>query len=262
MFIYMLFIYLLFTNSLNDCYLYSNSCEICVTHFSDRKCGYCRSTKSCIYENETCSTDQFIYGPKAKCSDEKPIPYIPTLTPTPLPSLLPNSCSIYNNDGCSICISHFGDRNCGWCSTTNSCENINTTKCEFSNFYFNGNAKCGSKIPTPLPTPYPRYEADPTFCLKLTNTNCPKCVSTNPNKSCIWCHESKECVMGDSLGPLFGTCQGKFSTKLDAFCFKSSSTWSVYIWITVAILVTFATIIGFILCYKASTTNFIYNSIQ
>jgi len=251
----MFFLQVSFVLSVSECtLLYNDSCPICVTHFADRQCGYCRATKKCISIKEDCPAADFYYGPSAKCTDEHPAPYNPTPSPLPAPTPLPENCDIYTKDGCEVCTNHYSDRKCGWCSKTNKCESSGSTTCPKTDFYYGGNAKCNAPIPLPTRTPYPRYEADPTFCQKYTGTDCPKCVSTNPNMSCIWCYSSKECVMGDSVGPFYGQCpDNDFALELRGRCFASASTWTLNIWITVAFLVTIAIVLGVYGCCTASS---------
>lgn len=123
-------------------------------------------------------------------------------------SLLEGSCEMYTSEHCETCVSHYKDRNCGWCRTTNSCIQYkgNETACNLTEFYYKQNAKCNDPIPPPSPTPWPHYDADPTFCQKMTDEYCTKCVSANVSMSCGWCHTTKECIMGDALGPFFLSC--------------------------------------------------------
>ena len=139
-------------------------------------------------------------------------------------SVILQNCDIYTKDGCETCTNHYRDRNCGWCSETNKCVDVvgNETQCNFSMLYYNHNAKCGEAIPQPSPTPWPHYEADPTFCYKMTGEYCKKCVSTNVSMSCGWCHSTNECIMGDALGLFFLSCP-EWSFTEDNKCLKKAS---------------------------------------
>ncbi|OHT12767.1 Plexin repeat family protein [Tritrichomonas foetus] len=134
-------------------------------------------------------------------------------------SIIENQCGIYTNDGCDTCTIHYKDRNCGWCKSTNKCIEYkgNETDCDLTELYYNQNAKCGAEIPPPSPTPWPHYEANATFCYAMTGEWCQKCVSTNVSMSCGWCHSTKECIMGDAIGPFFGQCE-KWSFTEDSKC--------------------------------------------
>lgn len=124
-----------------------------------------------------------------------------------LSSGIADECSMYNSDGCTVCTTHYLDRNCGWNSRDNICENKNLTTCPDNEFYYKDNVKCGNtNFPTPTPTPWPVYEVNTSFCRALSGSWCSKCVSTNVNYSCVWCHSTRECVMGDKDGFFFGQC--------------------------------------------------------
>lgn len=235
-----------------DCSLfYGDSCEICVSHFADRQCGWCESTKKCVNVDDSSSCSSFYYGPEAVCSQPPPKTPTPAPTPKPAPTLLPGSeCKLYND--CETCTSHFADRNCGWCmasGTTGTCYDGNSSPCDPDKFYYNVSV-CGKPVPTPTPTPWPRYEADTQFCRKLSGTWCDKCVSTQPNMSCVWCHETKECAMGDAEGFFFGKCS-KYSVTADDVCLgKASHKTIVTIRVVVSIFITAFTAIGIWICYK------------
>ena len=32
---------------------------------------------------------------------------------------------LYTNDGCATCVSHYGDRQCGWCASSQKCISVN-----------------------------------------------------------------------------------------------------------------------------------------
>jgi len=231
-------------------------CAVCVTHYADRQCGWCSTSNTCLpySENDKCP-NHFYYGPKANCSSENPEPYTPTPAPTPSPTPLPHQCEMYTSEGCNVCTGHYADRNCGWCAETGKCEYSNTSVCNKQSFYYGDNAKCGKPIPTPTPTPWPRYEANATFCYSLTDSWCSKCVSTNKDMKCVWCHETRECVMGDSYGPFFGTCKGKFSFEDDNQCKGIASKNTIYtVRIVVGIIITAITVFSILGCYKAIKT--------
>jgi hypothetical protein len=108
--------------------------------------------------------------------------------------------------GCDACTLHYADRNCGYCQTSNECVNGATANCSAQHFYYANNAKCQETIP-PSTTPWPRYDANPTYCYDLTDSNCKKCVRSNVSMLCGWCHGTSECIMGDKFGPYFGNCR-------------------------------------------------------
>jgi hypothetical protein len=89
-----------------------------------------------------------------------------------------------------------------------------SANCTAEHFYYANNAKCQATIP-PSTTPWPRYQANPTFCYDMTDSNCKKCVKSNVSMQCGWCHKTGECIMGDNKGPYFGTC-GDWSIESDS----------------------------------------------
>lgn len=248
----MFFIFSTFSVSFDCKAVYTaDGCPICITHYADRQCGWCNSTGTCmsIDDISQCASGKFLYGPEADCS--QPAPPIPSpITPAPEPTQIPQDCSIYQNDGCEICTSHFADRNCGWNAVDNKCENNNTKTCDDQHFYYGGNAKCGGKIPTPTPTPWPVYTANTSFCRLLSDTWCTKCVSTQKNMSCVWCHDTNECAMGDKDGFFFGTCKS-YSYENDHKCRGVASKGTIIgVRVGLAIFVTIMIVLGVFICYK------------
>ena len=151
-------------------------------------------------------------------------------------------CHLYTT--CETCSLHYADRNCGWCSESGKegCIEFagNETKCATDKFYYNGNAKCGAEIPQP-PQPWERYDANATFCYAMTGDWCEKCVSTNASMHCGWCHTTKECIMGDELGPYFGSCPEWSITTDDKCLGKVSAKTALVIRIVVGIIITVIT---------------------
>jgi hypothetical protein len=205
--------------------LYSD-CPTCISHYSDRQCGWQNATGQCLASNESTGS-AFLYGPSASCFG--PAVPSPTAAP-PAPSAGPfpaTECAFFSD--CESCTVHWGDRQCGWCAASSACTAYTgaTTACDLSQFYSKGTAACGAPVPPPDPTPWPRYQKNATFCYSLTNSNCQKCVNTNASLYCGWCRETKECIMGDALGPFFGTC-GEWSIPAnDASMSKCSAGLSV-----------------------------------
>jgi hypothetical protein len=164
------------------------------------------------------------------------------------------SCAMFTeiNGGCEQCTVHYGDLNCGWCSTTKTCEDAGKTTCNRSNFYYAGNAPCGGSIPTPTPTPWPAYDAKPEFCSSLSGTWCDNCVTKNASMNCIWCHKKKQCVMGDAYGAFFlaNECES-FSYRNDDKCQgKIGKTSILLIRIFLALFIAVVTAVSIFGCYK------------
>ena len=200
------------------------------------------------YEDKAQCDGDFYYGPSAVCTESRP--YEPTPNPSPAPTPIPNECGIFTT--CDSCASHLLDRNCGWCqdaSGNGKCIDGNAT-CDGS-FYYNNNAKCGASIPTPTPTPWPApYEGNASYCRLLTDTWCSKCVSSDPSMSCVWCHDTNECAMGDKDGFFFGTCKS-YSYENDDKCSGLMSNGGiVVVRVCIAIFVVAMVIFGVVLCYK------------
>ena len=154
---------------------------------------------------------------------------------------------------CDECSLHYADRNCGWCEKSKQCmaDEGNETDCPQDMWYYHGNAKCGEEIPLP-PEPWPRYEANATFCYSMTGEYCKKCVSTNTSMKCGWCHDTKECIMGDENGPYFAPtkCE-KWSYEVDDKCIgKISKKAIVAIRVVIAIFITVVTALSMLGCYK------------
>lgn len=236
----------------SDCDLLytSDGCGVCVSHYGDRQCGWCGASQKCVSvgDNEKCDSKLY-YGPNQKC-DADPAP-----TPTPEPTTEPvpaldDQCGFYSD--CEECTIHWTDRKCGWCGSSAKCiqYNANGTDCPDDQLYYNNNAKCGAVI-TPVPTPWPRYYADPGFCSSMTGSWCKKCVSKNTSMSCGWCGETKECVMGDAFGPLFGTCDS-WSYSEDRKCTGKMTKKSILaVRLTVAIAISIIAVAGIVLCIKS-----------
>ena len=188
---------------------YGSDCQWCVSHYADQHCGFFLGNKTCISWDDASSAERgaMLYGPQASCSSETPSTPVPTPEPTAAPGpIVGDECGLFAD--CDECSLHYADRNCGWCAENNKCMKSagEATKCPANKFYYNNNAKCGEKIPDPV-EPWPRYDANATFCISLSGDWCEKCVSTNVSYSCGWCHTTNECIQGDAIGPLFGTCE-------------------------------------------------------
>ncbi|KAH0789736.1 Plexin repeat family protein [Histomonas meleagridis] len=239
----------------SDCDLLytADGCQLCVSHYADRQCGWCRSSKKCITlaGNETCPTGDLYYGPDQDCSRE-PLPTpVPTLPPTPKPIPIMDGCDKYTT--CDECTVHQEDRSCGWCRTSNKCMSssvIITGECNVSDFYFENNAKCGAPIP-PTPLPWPRLESDTDYCVALSNSWCLKCVSSNTSKSCGWCGSTKECVQGDAFGPLFGSCDSWSFTEDQKCTGIISKGGIIAVRVVVGIVVAAILVVGVIICLRA-----------
>jgi hypothetical protein len=151
---------------------------------------------------------------------------------------------------------HYADRNCGWCDDDNmlGCMNVSNSTCNKSKFYVSDNAVCHRRV-LPSGTPWPRYEADASFCYNMAHTWCEKCVTELPdskqNMSCVWCYSSKECVMGDAArGPLFLPC-AEWAFYADDKCVgKASKTTILVVRIVLPTIIAAAIILGVIGCYK------------
>ena len=229
----------------------SGGCSVCVSHFEDHHCAYHHPTRTCIsWENASPEARAAMsYGPGCDCV--KPSTPMPTPEP-PAEAPLPGQCKLYTT--CEECSMHYADRNCGWCSEAGNegCIEFqgNETECNASNFYYHNNAKCGQKIPTP-PEPWERYDANATFCYSMTGEWCEKCVAMDPTKHCGWCHTTKECIMGDELGPYFGACPD-WSIEVDNKCLgKVSKKAAIGIRVTVGVLITAITIVCVMGCVKS-----------
>lgn len=233
-------------------------CPICVSHYADRQCGWCMTSKKCI-EASSASTcpNAFYYGPETDCSASTP-----PKTPTPFPKptsvpepFNPDECKMYKE--CGECTLHYGDRKCGFCSDSpkslsGTCMSTINSTCPHDRFYFNNNAKCGAEIPPPTPTPWPRYEANATFCYSMTGKWCQKCVSSNKDMHCIWCHSTKECVMGDADGAYFlGNKCESYSYEEDTKCTGKISDGAILGWrIGISIFIATVSVLCIIGCYK------------
>lgn len=200
-----------------------NDCPVCISHFIDYHCGWCNSSNQCqSIDQHTCSDDQFLYGPNAKCGS-KPVPPIPTPTPVPSPTPLPSDCSIFDDDDdvCGTCTAHSKDRNCGYCAETKKCISIDEgiATCPYTQFYYSGKAECGDVILPPV-DPWPQYEVNTSYCASLSGTWCSNCISKNPNYTCGWCGATKECMMSklDGTGPLLFKCEKDWSSTEDNKC--------------------------------------------
>lgn len=225
-----------------------DGCPICITHFSDRQCAWCADSNKCVAFNQSNSCQKLYYGPEADCS-RAPSKVTPTPAPIPPPEPKITGCSHYTSDGCDVCVTHYKDRNCGWNAQDNKCENANETKCPQDKFYYGTNAKCGQPIPPPTPTPWPKYEVNTSFCRSRSNTWCSKCLE-DPEQRCVWCHETRECVMGDKDGFFFGTCPGKYSHVDDDQCKGLASKGAVIgIRVGVAIWIVVMSLLGIWGCY-------------
>jgi len=226
--------------------LYAGDCPICISHFADRQCGFCDTTKTCMLANQSSKCTKFLVGPGTECGKEPaPTPVLPTYTPVPVYS---GPCDIYST--CEECTVHGkSDRNCGWCQTTGKCEHINESKCNETSFYHDNNAKCGAII-YPTVTPWPRYDANATFCYSMTGTWCQKCVSANVSMQCGWCASTKECIMGDELGPLFGSCKDWSYTEDDKCLGLISPGKIVAVRVVIAIVITVLIVFFIFSCYR------------
>lgn len=236
--------------------LYSKTnCSICVSHYADRQCGWCKdgSQSRCIEASSSGTCKKFFYGPNTDCSAENPPPLptpfpLPPSPPTPFPA---SECSYYKT--CEQCTPHYGDRQCGWCDAEGvGCVAVANNTCPHDKFYYNNNAKCGAVIPPPTPTPWPRYEANATFCYAMTGKWCQKCVSANKDMHCIWCHSTKECVMGDADGAYFlaNKCES-YSYDEDTKCTGKISDGAILGWrIGISLFIATVSVLCIIGCYK------------
>jgi hypothetical protein len=249
-----MFLLAVFTRSQDTCSIYTNDgCILCVSHYADRQCGWLASSTppQCVFRPN--STDpNIIFGPGSQCSGPRPSPG-PTLTPivTPTPySFSPDECGNYG--ACTNCTLHYSDRQCGWCGSTNQCVQYNgsATRCNLSEYYYNNNAVCGGEVPPPNPTPWPRYAADPDFCYAMTDQWCKKCVSSNKSQSCGWCHSTKECIMGDLRGPLFGSCDNWMPLEDDQCLGKLSSGAIVGVRVGLSLAIALLVVLAVLGCYR------------
>lgn len=227
--------------------LYSDSCDICISHFADRQCGFCLSLNKCIsYADKDKCTGDFYYGPESTC--DAPSVFTPTPTPLPAPTQIPDECGLYSN--CEDCTAHLSDRNCGWCQSEGKCVNGTNAKCD-GNFYYNNNAKCGKPTPTPVPTPWKVYKANTSFCKLYTDKWCTACVSTDPSQQCVWCFDTNECAMGDKDGFFFGTCKNYAYNNSLKCQGKSEHGTIVAVRVCLSIFVVVMICLGIFGCYKA-----------
>ena len=245
---------------------FDDACPVCITHFADRQCGWCKSTGKCISYDESSTCSDFYYGPDADCNDATPAPYSPTPAPEPTATPLPQQCELYTSDGCEICVSHYGDRNCGWNNVAKKCEAFDSKTCNESDFYYADNAKCNEPIPGPSPTPWPHYVANTSYCRALTDSWCTKCVSSDPSMSCVWCYDTNECAMGDSSGFFFGTCKSYAYTNDDKCQGKISNGAIIGIRVGLAIFITIMIALGVFICWRTIRTpaddNAKYENVQ
>ncbi|KAH0789558.1 Plexin repeat family protein [Histomonas meleagridis] len=234
----------------SDCDLLytSDGCSLCVSHYADRQCGWCRSSKKCITVsgNETCPSGQLYYGPNQDCEAEPGPTPVPMPSPTKQPIPIFTDCDQYTS--CEECTIHYKDRGCGWCATNNKC--IQDGNCNYSDYYYNNNAKCGAPIP-PTPQPFPRLESNTDYCISMSNTWCIKCVSSNTTQSCGWCASTKECVIGDALGPLFGSCDSWSYTEDQKCTGIISKSGIVAVRVVVGIVVAAIIAAGVFICIRA-----------
>lgn len=197
-----------------------------------------------------CAAGKFYYGPNADCEQDVPPTPPEPVTPVPTPEPLDHDCSLYQNDGCEVCVSHYADRNCGWNNVSQKCESYEKKTCPDDKFYYGGNAKCFAQFPTPTPTPWPVYKANTSYCRLLSDTWCTKCVSSDPDMRCVWCHDTNECAMGDEFGFYFGTCK-KYSYTNDTTCRGVASKGTIVgVRVGLAIFVTVMIVLGVFVCYK------------
>ncbi|KAJ6235298.1 hypothetical protein M0813_28740 [Anaeramoeba flamelloides] len=272
----------------NDvCSSYDSSCELCLTHYADRQCGWCNTTSSCFTGNTngpldgTCSKANWYWGANSQCPpNPAPTPTTtptPTATPTPTPTPIKNECTkyykdcatcsahfadrscgwcisdqtcydgsdsgpngaictgmswvygknskcttdlgcgVYNNS-CDSCLTHYADRQCGWCKTTSSCFTGNTdgpldSTCSQDNWYWGANSQCPpnpapkpTTIPTPTPTPTPIPTPDSDDC--AIYPDCNRCAAHYADRNCGWCASDKKCYQGTKSGSSNGKCKG------------------------------------------------------
>ncbi|KAJ3424340.1 bifunctional inhibitor/lipid-transfer protein/seed storage 2s albumin superfamily protein [Anaeramoeba flamelloides] len=123
-------------------------------------------------------------------------------------------CSTYNSS-CDFCLSHYVDRQCGYCYDSNKtygyCMMIKNKKGCKTDFYYGVLSKCPPN-PTPTPTPTPSSSPTtsptpfPTFdrsdC-KDIYTDCYTCRSHFFDRSCGWCNQEggSQCYYGTADGP-------------------------------------------------------------
>ncbi|KAJ6232735.1 hypothetical protein M0813_04540 [Anaeramoeba flamelloides] len=206
----------------SECSSYNGSCELCLTHFSDRSCGWCADSKLTILclkgnsegpTNTTC-TKGWYYGTNSKCPPSPTNPPTPTPKPTvtasPSPSALPHSdCrKFYNN--CMTCIEHYMDRKCGWCFTTSQCSygdfnGPSDHSCEFSAWNWGPIARCNLPSPSHSPTTSPSPIISPTPS-HMPSTSASQSPSSSPSHS----HKSKGLSSGKIAGITVGSVCGFF----------------------------------------------------
>lgn len=236
-------------------YLYTgDTCDVCMTHFADRKCGFCPKLNKCFsFENKSRCEGDFLYGPQARCTDTHEAP-IPVEQPLKVIPIYKGDCGLYKS--CDDCTGHYTLAECGWCETTQKCVKLNYSdpdQCPFHSFYIGDNAVCGKKI-TPTPRPYPRTEVNASLCRSLSGTWCSKCVSTNETYQCGWCFDTSECIVGTETGPLFMKCKD-WAFEDNAKCKGVTTSSNV-----IAVRVVFSLLIagfmagGIFICYRAIKT--------
>jgi len=232
-----------------NCSLYGD-CRTCSAHYGDRFCGWTTGGKCVDCDNATIDCSNAAYGPKANCNGPT---YGPTPSPTPstppTPPPIPENCSAYN-ESCDICTRHCADRHCGWCIDGANYGCVNASSCPPAKLYYGDNAKCGGRIPPPNPTPWPRYDANATFCYAMRGQWCYECVSANASMACGWCHSTKECIMGDQQGPFVIACDS-WSWGLDDKCLGKASRGTILgLQVGIPIFITAVIVLGVLGCYK------------
>lgn len=247
--------------------IYSDlGCPVCITHFLDHQCGWCNTTSRCESSSTTsCPAEKFIYGPASKC-DAPPAPVPVTPTPTPEPQPITGQCSMYEQESnpCVVCSSHTTDRNCGWCSTTQKCVDVEEGKanCPANAFYYGNNGVCGKPVPTPMPV-WPVYVANTTFCSSLSGTWCENCISKNPDMQCGWCGATHECIPGYADGPLNLFCESGWSFTVDDKCLgKASHSTIVGVRVSVGIFIGVVCVLAILGCIKVVRKKAVENTYE
>ena len=141
--------------------------------------------------------------------------------------------TIYNDYGCHVCITHFIDHNCGWCSNSQTCVSYGNKTCSDNEFIYGPNSQCDKPpVPfSPTPTPSPTPSVLKGQCYLYDNENCDVCTSHYLDRNCGWCEATKKCVDVD---------EGKASCPVESFyygdagiCNQPISTpmpiWPVYV---------------------------------
>lgn len=97
--------------------------------------------------------------------------------------------TLYKDSGCPICISHYADRQCGWCSDLGDCVSLENHKCQ--SYLYGPEARCdGAPVPIPptptsVPTPAPFNHSE----CHLYDSDCETCTKHWNDRHCGFCAE-------------------------------------------------------------------------